>query len=63
MKLTSISTSVFCFQFANSHSDIETGNMQTVIQDENITLCLWANLNKNPRFVCLHDNLEDFIVG
>ncbi|XP_050963039.1 dynein axonemal intermediate chain 7 [Labeo rohita] len=37
-------------KFANSHSDIETGNMQTVIQDENITLCLWANLNKNPRF-------------
>uniref|UniRef100_A0A8C2C0B7 Dynein axonemal intermediate chain 7 n=1 Tax=Cyprinus carpio TaxID=7962 RepID=A0A8C2C0B7_CYPCA len=35
---------------ANSHSDIETGNMQTVVQDENITLCLWANLNKNPRF-------------
>ncbi|KAK2892757.1 hypothetical protein Q8A67_012745 [Cirrhinus molitorella] len=37
-------------KFANSHSDIETGNMQTVLQDENITLCLWANLNKNPRF-------------
>ncbi|XP_016134205.1 protein CASC1 [Sinocyclocheilus grahami] len=35
---------------ASSHSDIETGNMQTVVQDENITLCLWANLNKNPRF-------------
>uniref|UniRef100_A0A671M7W8 Dynein axonemal intermediate chain 7 n=1 Tax=Sinocyclocheilus anshuiensis TaxID=1608454 RepID=A0A671M7W8_9TELE len=35
---------------ANSHSDIETGNMQTAVQDENITLCLWANLNKNPRF-------------
>ncbi|XDV25146.1 hypothetical protein PO909_029119 [Leuciscus waleckii] len=24
--------------------------MQTVVQDDNITLCLWANLNKNPRF-------------
>ncbi|KAF4114651.1 dynein axonemal intermediate chain 7 isoform X3 [Onychostoma macrolepis] len=35
---------------ASSHSDIETGNMQTSVQDENITLCLWANLNKNPRF-------------
>ncbi|XP_043093753.1 dynein axonemal intermediate chain 7 [Puntigrus tetrazona] len=35
---------------ASSHSDIETGNMQTVVQDENVTLCLWANLNKNPRF-------------
>ncbi|XP_029598335.1 dynein axonemal intermediate chain 7 [Salmo trutta] len=35
---------------ANAHSDIETGNMQTVVQDDIITLCLWANLNKNPRF-------------
>uniref|UniRef100_A0A8C2A1Y1 Dynein axonemal intermediate chain 7 n=1 Tax=Cyprinus carpio TaxID=7962 RepID=A0A8C2A1Y1_CYPCA len=35
---------------ASSHSDFETGNMQTVVQDENITLCLWVNLNKNPRF-------------
>ncbi|XP_041059030.1 dynein intermediate chain CFAP94, axonemal [Carcharodon carcharias] len=30
--------------------DIETGNMQEVVTDENITLCLWANFNKNPRF-------------
>ncbi|XP_072097716.1 dynein axonemal intermediate chain 7 isoform X1 [Mobula birostris] len=30
--------------------DIETGNMQEVVKDENITLCLWANFNKNPRF-------------
>ncbi|XP_048010908.1 dynein axonemal intermediate chain 7 isoform X1 [Megalobrama amblycephala] len=37
-------------KFANSNSDIETGNMQTVVQDDNMTLCLWANLNKNPRF-------------
>ncbi|XP_067283335.1 dynein axonemal intermediate chain 7 [Pseudorasbora parva] len=37
-------------KFAKSSSDIETGNMQTVVQDENLTLCLWANLNKNPRF-------------
>ncbi|GCB73163.1 hypothetical protein scyTo_0006651 [Scyliorhinus torazame] len=28
--------------------DIETGNMQEVVTDENITLCLWANFNKNP---------------
>ncbi|XP_055046477.2 dynein axonemal intermediate chain 7 [Misgurnus anguillicaudatus] len=35
---------------AKSNSDIETGNMQTVVQDTNVTLCLWANLNKNPRF-------------
>lgn len=25
--------------------------MQTVIKDDNITLCLWANLNKIIRFV------------
>ncbi|XP_048466230.1 dynein axonemal intermediate chain 7 isoform X1 [Rhincodon typus] len=30
--------------------DIETGNMQEVVTDENVTLCLWANFNKNPRF-------------
>ncbi|XP_066523222.1 dynein axonemal intermediate chain 7 isoform X2 [Hoplias malabaricus] len=39
---------------AKACSDIETGNMQTVVQDENITLCLWANLNKNPRFKGYH---------
>uniref|UniRef100_A0A3B1IZ43 Dynein axonemal intermediate chain 7 n=1 Tax=Astyanax mexicanus TaxID=7994 RepID=A0A3B1IZ43_ASTMX len=32
----------------------ETGNMQTVVQDDNITLCLWANLNKKPRFKGYH---------
>ncbi|XP_072528979.1 dynein axonemal intermediate chain 7 [Salminus brasiliensis] len=30
--------------------DIETGNMQRVVQDDKTTLCLWANLNKKPRF-------------
>uniref|UniRef100_A0A8C9R1R8 Dynein axonemal intermediate chain 7 n=1 Tax=Scleropages formosus TaxID=113540 RepID=A0A8C9R1R8_SCLFO len=35
---------------SSSNMDIETGNMQTVFQDANTTLCLWANLNKNPRF-------------
>ncbi|KPP80089.1 CASC1 protein-like [Scleropages formosus] len=34
---------------SSSNMDIETGNMQTVFQDANTTLCLWANLNKNPR--------------
>ncbi|TRY62242.1 hypothetical protein DNTS_020207 [Danionella cerebrum] len=37
-------------KFANTHSDIETGNMQTTVRDNNVTLCLWVNLNKNPRF-------------
>ena len=42
---------VFCIQLANTKSDIETGNMQMVVQEKNITLCLWANLNKNPRYI------------
>ncbi|XP_075066859.1 dynein axonemal intermediate chain 7 isoform X2 [Mixophyes fleayi] len=29
-------------------SDIDTGNMQKIIKDKNVTLCIWANLNKNP---------------
>ncbi|XP_077941172.1 dynein axonemal intermediate chain 7 isoform X4 [Gasterosteus aculeatus] len=35
---------------ASENVDTETGNMQTVVKDENITLCLWANLRKSPRF-------------
>ncbi|KAM9845823.1 dynein axonemal intermediate chain 7 [Aulostomus maculatus] len=35
---------------ASANMDIETGNMQTVVKDDNVTLCLWANLKKNPRF-------------
>uniref|UniRef100_A0A673BG89 Dynein axonemal intermediate chain 7 n=1 Tax=Sphaeramia orbicularis TaxID=375764 RepID=A0A673BG89_9TELE len=35
---------------ASANIDIETGNMQTVVKDENVTLCLWANIKKNPRF-------------
>ncbi|KAK0145462.1 Protein CASC1 [Merluccius polli] len=35
---------------ASSNSDIETGNMETVVRDDQVTLCVWANLNKNPRF-------------
>lgn len=36
-------------QNANESIDSETGNMQTVIKDETVTLCLWANFRKNPR--------------
>uniref|UniRef100_UPI003AAC0044 dynein axonemal intermediate chain 7 n=1 Tax=Centroberyx gerrardi TaxID=166262 RepID=UPI003AAC0044 len=39
---------------ASANSDIETGNMQTVVKNDSITLCLWANLNKNPRFKGFH---------
>uniref|UniRef100_A0A3P8WER5 Dynein axonemal intermediate chain 7 n=1 Tax=Cynoglossus semilaevis TaxID=244447 RepID=A0A3P8WER5_CYNSE len=42
---------------ANEDTDTETGNMKTVVRDENITLCLWANLEKNPRFKGL--NFDD----
>ncbi|KAM6896104.1 dynein axonemal intermediate chain 7 [Lycodopsis pacificus] len=35
---------------ASADINMETGNMQTVVKDDNITLCLWANLKKNPRF-------------
>uniref|UniRef100_A0A8C6TW51 Dynein axonemal intermediate chain 7 n=1 Tax=Neogobius melanostomus TaxID=47308 RepID=A0A8C6TW51_9GOBI len=35
---------------ASANIDTETGNMQTVVKDEQVTLCLWANLKKNPRF-------------
>ncbi|KAK2858824.1 hypothetical protein Q5P01_003444 [Channa striata] len=35
---------------ASANIDTETGNMQTVVKDDNITLCLWANFKKNPRF-------------
>ncbi|XP_073506623.1 dynein axonemal intermediate chain 7 isoform X3 [Phyllobates terribilis] len=31
-------------------SDIDTGNMEKVIGNETVALCIWANLNKNPRF-------------
>jgi hypothetical protein len=26
--------------------------MEKVIQDENVTLYLWANLKKNPKYAC-----------
>ncbi|XP_071358086.1 dynein axonemal intermediate chain 7 isoform X2 [Trachinotus anak] len=38
---------------ASESIDTETGNMQTVVKDDNITLCLWANLKKDPRMAHL----------
>ncbi|XP_054608889.1 dynein axonemal intermediate chain 7 isoform X2 [Dunckerocampus dactyliophorus] len=38
---------------ASANIDTETGNMQAVIKDENLTMCLWANLMRNHRFKCL----------
>ncbi|KAF5890790.1 protein CASC1-like, partial [Clarias magur] len=36
---------------ARSCADFETGNMQMMARDENFTVCLWANIEKNPRLV------------
>ncbi|KAM4676778.1 dynein axonemal intermediate chain 7 [Discoglossus pictus] len=35
---------------ATTLADIDTGNMQKVITNSNVAVCIWANLNKNPRF-------------
>ncbi|XP_037837308.1 dynein intermediate chain CFAP94, axonemal [Kryptolebias marmoratus] len=35
---------------ANKNIDIKTGNMEAVVEDEMMTLCLWANLQKSPSF-------------
>ncbi|XP_035166813.1 protein CASC1 isoform X2 [Oxyura jamaicensis] len=35
---------------ANMYEDSDTGNMQAVIKDKNITFCIWANLKKKVRF-------------
>ncbi|XP_054844865.1 dynein axonemal intermediate chain 7 [Eublepharis macularius] len=35
---------------ASSYAESESGNMEVVIKATNITLCIWANLKKNPRF-------------
>ncbi|XP_047404989.1 dynein axonemal intermediate chain 7 isoform X2 [Sciurus carolinensis] len=35
---------------ASTLADLDSGNMEKVIQDENVTLYVWANLKKNPRF-------------
>ncbi|KAK1341309.1 hypothetical protein QTO34_017713 [Cnephaeus nilssonii] len=34
---------------ASTLADLDTGDMEKVIRDENITLYVWANLKKNPR--------------
>ncbi|XP_021247601.1 protein CASC1 [Numida meleagris] len=35
---------------AITYEDSDTGNMQTVIKDKNVTFCIWANLKKKVRF-------------
>uniref|UniRef100_A0A8C3THK9 Dynein axonemal intermediate chain 7 n=1 Tax=Chelydra serpentina TaxID=8475 RepID=A0A8C3THK9_CHESE len=35
---------------ASTYADSDSGNMEVVIKDKNITFCIWGNLKKNPRF-------------
>ncbi|XP_062839307.1 dynein axonemal intermediate chain 7 isoform X2 [Anolis carolinensis] len=35
---------------ASNYAESESGNMEVVIKKQNITLCVWANLKKNPKF-------------
>ncbi|KAI5158797.1 Dynein Intermediate Chain Cfap94, Axonemal [Manis pentadactyla] len=35
---------------ASSLADLDSGNMEKIIQDETVTLHVWANLKKNPRY-------------
>ncbi|XP_010613466.1 protein CASC1 isoform X5 [Fukomys damarensis] len=37
-------------QQASTLADLDNGNMEKIIQDENVTLYVWANLKKNPRY-------------
>uniref|UniRef100_A0A8C3TGZ1 Dynein axonemal intermediate chain 7 n=1 Tax=Chelydra serpentina TaxID=8475 RepID=A0A8C3TGZ1_CHESE len=35
---------------ASTYADSDSGNMEVVIKDKNITFCIWGNLKKNPRY-------------
>nr|XP_012595005.1 protein CASC1 isoform X2 [Microcebus murinus] len=35
---------------ASTLADLDSGNMEKIIRDENVTLYVWANLKKNPRY-------------
>ncbi|KAM5251839.1 dynein axonemal intermediate chain 7 isoform 1-T1 [Hipposideros larvatus] len=35
---------------ASTLADLDSGNMEKIIHDENVTLYVWANLKKNPRY-------------
>ncbi|XP_058512037.1 dynein axonemal intermediate chain 7 isoform X2 [Ochotona princeps] len=35
---------------ASTLADLDSGNMERIIRGENITLYIWANLKKNPRY-------------
>ncbi|XP_055136331.2 dynein axonemal intermediate chain 7 isoform X6 [Symphalangus syndactylus] len=44
----SVATEILLRQ-ASTLADLDSGNMEKVIKDENVTLYVWANLKKNPR--------------
>ncbi|XP_070610474.1 dynein axonemal intermediate chain 7 isoform X2 [Erythrolamprus reginae] len=35
---------------ASSYGESESGNMELIMREKDVTLCLWANLKKNARF-------------
>ncbi|EGV97863.1 Cancer susceptibility candidate protein 1 [Cricetulus griseus] len=35
---------------ASTLVDVDSGNMEKIIQDENVSLFVWANIKKNPRY-------------
>ena len=35
---------------ATDLQDLETNNFQYTAENENVTICIWANLSRNPRF-------------
>ncbi|XP_057558184.1 dynein axonemal intermediate chain 7 isoform X2 [Hippopotamus amphibius kiboko] len=45
----SIATEILLRQ-ASTLADLDSGNMEIIIRDENVTLYVWANLKKNPRY-------------
>ncbi|XP_059041767.1 dynein axonemal intermediate chain 7 isoform X5 [Mustela lutreola] len=45
-----IAKSKLVLKQASTLADLDSGNMEKVIQDENVTLYVWANLKKNPRY-------------
>lgn len=51
LKLDSATLQVLCD--ASKLQDPETSNLQYTLSNDNISLCMWGNLSKNPRFVHL----------
>uniref|UniRef100_U3J8P4 Dynein axonemal intermediate chain 7 n=1 Tax=Anas platyrhynchos platyrhynchos TaxID=8840 RepID=U3J8P4_ANAPP len=43
---------------ASMYEDSDTGNMQAVIKDKNVTFCIWANLKKKVRYNILKFLIE-----